>query len=113
MEPTNADLKKVFDAHTSDDREFQKETRAFNGEMAEFKAEVEGSLAAIHEKLGQINTKDEEAEMMGNVIRQFLLSNGKTAFHGIVALSILIGAIVVILGGAKSILIWLGFAYIK
>lgn len=112
-QPTNLDLQHAFEAHALDDAKFQTETKAFNGEMAAFKAETEGSLAAIHEKLAAIPTREEQAQIVTDVIRQLLLKNGRMAFNLTVGASILIGALVVILGGAKSILGWLGFMYTK
>lgn len=44
-QPTNAELQQAFDAHAKEDKHFQDDTRAFNGEMAQFKAETEGALA--------------------------------------------------------------------
>lgn len=63
MEPTNADLKKAFDTHAIEDTAFQEKIKAFNGEMAIFRAETEGSLAAIHEKLGSLSTKEDTDEL--------------------------------------------------
>lgn len=63
MEPTNADLKKSFDAHALDDHAFQEKSSEFNGEMAMFKAETEGSLATIHDKLNGLATKEDMDEV--------------------------------------------------
>jgi hypothetical protein len=62
-EPTNADLKAAFDTHTIEDHAFQAKSLAFNGEILQFKAETEGSLAALHERLGTIATKDDIDEV--------------------------------------------------
>lgn len=63
MEPTNADLKKSFDAHALEDHAFQEKSSKFSGEMAMFKAETEGSLASIHERLSDIATKEDVDEL--------------------------------------------------
>lgn len=47
----------ALEKHTAEDHAFQDETRLFNGEMAMFKAETEGSFSLIHEKLDLILKK--------------------------------------------------------
>lgn len=61
--PTNLDLKQSFDAHAMEDVKFQQETRLINKEMALFKAETEGSLAAIHARLDTVATKEDVKEL--------------------------------------------------
>lgn len=50
---------KALEKHTKEDHVFQDETRLFNSEMAIFKAETEGSLAILHQKLDKMLIKVE------------------------------------------------------
>lgn len=59
----------------------------------------------MNNHLQKLATKDDVEEVLKNI----LFRNGKTAFHAIVGLSILITALVVIAGGAKTVLGWIGF----
>ncbi len=104
--PSNADLKRSFDGHAREDGIFQEAQRETN-------ATVEKSLAAIHERLGHLPTRDEEAQIISEVLGQMFVRNGKLAFHGIVSLSVLVGAVIIIFGGLKTALAWLGFSYIN
>lgn len=103
--PTNADLKDLFDKHAIDDRAFQDNQDKVNEEAAD-------SRVAIHKRLNEIPTKAETAEIVEAVIRDLLLSKGKIVYKGIIGASILIGALIVIFGGFKTVLGWLGFVAI-
>jgi hypothetical protein len=90
--PTNKDLQDLFTAHAKED-------------AVVFKA--------IHEKLDSVPTKEDVAEIVGAVITDFFKTKGKFTFQMIVGTSILIGALVVIFGGLKTVLGWIGFSQIS
>lgn len=113
VEPTNAELKQSFDDHVKEDGRFQDETRIFNGEMALFKAETEGSLSALHERLKQIPTREEGKKDIEEVFGQIIQNKGKLAFQLTLSAAALIAAIIVILGGFKTALGWIGFSMIS
>lgn len=56
MEPTNAELKESFDRHSADDRLFQEAQGLVNEATAK-------SLAALHERLGDVATREDVAEL--------------------------------------------------
>lgn len=104
--PSNLDLKHAFEAHAGEDAKFQQEQKLVNDN-------VQTSLTAIHEKLKEQPTKTETADIVERVIRDLLLSNGKLGFRFVIGLSLFIGALVVIFGGLKTVLGWIGFTLIK
>ncbi len=101
-----------FAAHMGEDKTFQDEQRKFNADMAGFRAETEGSLAAIHETLKTIPDAEQTAKIVEEVITKLLLSKGKLAFNLTVGAGTLAVAVIAILGGFKAFLGWIGFSYI-
>lgn len=93
--------------------EFQQKQEAFNGEVIIFKAETEGSLASIHQRLGTMATKEDTALIVEQVIRDIIKESGKRGYAGLLIAAGIIGALVVIGGGAKALLGWIGFNYIR
>ncbi len=59
-EPTNKEILGAFQDHAKEDHAFQTNQSEFNTEMAVFKAETEGSLAALHEKVDKILIQQSE-----------------------------------------------------
>jgi hypothetical protein len=110
---TNRDLAEMFEKHAHEDQDFQNEQRRANGETATFKAETEGSLSELHKKIADIPNNEQTAQIVEDVIKRLLLKNGKYTFHFIVGSSVLIGSLVVIFGGLKTVLAWIGFSYMK
>lgn len=110
--PSNQDLAGMFERHANEDKDFQNEQRIANIEVATFKAETEGSLSEIHKQLKEIPNNVQTAEIVEDVITRLLLKKGKFAFHFIVGSSVLIGSLVVIFGGLKTVLAWIGFSYL-
>lgn len=103
--PTNAELKESFEAHARADH-------AFQTMQTEVNETAEKSRISIHKKLNELPTHEETARIVEKVIRDLLLSKGKMVYQGIIVTSILIGALVVIFGGFKTVLGWLGYAAI-
>lgn len=95
---TPADIKNAFEKHSQEDAAFQAITNK--------------SLASIHQKLEHVPTKEDIAQIVSEVITQLLLRNGKIAYTAIIGGSALVAALVVILGGFKTVLGWLGFIMI-
>jgi hypothetical protein len=115
-DPTNAELLKAierqgqaFKDHAKEDHDFQKESRKLDTEQAIFRAETEGKLA----KLDQMPTTNEVAAIVEEALGNIFKSKGKTAYAGLLIVAGVVGALVVIGGGLKSLLAWIGFAYLK
>lgn len=104
-EPTNADLKELFDKHAKDDFEFQQM-------QIETNSSAEQSRISIHKRLNDLPSHDETAKIVEDVIKKLIFKQGKFVYTGIIGASILIGALVVIFGGFKTVLAWLGFVAI-
>lgn len=114
--PTNAELLsaikaqgQAFKDHAKEDHDFQRESRKLDTEAAIFRAETEGKLA----KLDNIPTKEEIAAIVEQAMGSILKSKGKTAYAGLLIIAGVIGALVVIGGGLKTVLVWLGFGYLR
>lgn len=61
-------------------------------------------------------SEDERAEIkqiVHEALNEFFRDYGKNAKTILLTVAAIVGAITVILGGMKSILAWLGFAYLK
>lgn len=85
-----------------DDRvlaEHMKEDAAFQKEMREWSLSVA--------------TKDDIGETVVAAIEGYFKTKGKTAYAGLLIAAGIVGALVVIGGGLKSLLAWIGFAYLK
>ena len=103
----------ALEAHTKEDHIFQQETRAFNGEMAVFRAETEGSLAGLHEKLDLLLKKqqsidnkfdpDSDDYFFTNLDTMTELLNGfGFSKRMLMSVAAIVGSIAVIIGGLFS-----------
>lgn len=110
--PSNRELAEAFDKHAKEDKSFQDESRRVNVEMGTFKTQTEDSLAAIHKRLGEIPDSQQTATIVEDVMGNLIKSKGKTAYTGLLIVAGIVGALVVIGGGAKALLGWIGFSYI-
>lgn len=98
-QPTNADLKHAFDTHAFEDAHFQEKTKR--------------SLELVHKKMRDMPTKDETAQIVEDVFKRLLLQNGKAIYTVTVGASVLVGALLVLFGGFKTILALVGFTMSK
>lgn len=96
--PTNADLRKSFEIHTHEDAAFQKAILLKHKEMTL--------------RMDELPTKDEVAEIVEEVFRKILMEGGKKGYAGLLIIAGIVGALVVIGGGAKALLGWIGFQFI-
>ncbi len=119
-EPTNADLKKTIETqgkqleeHAKSDAAFQDNTANFEREMGLFQAETEGTLAELHGKIDNLATKDDLEDLVEKIIQKIIQKVGKRSYAGLLIAAGIVGALVVIGGGAKSLLGWLGFNILR
>jgi hypothetical protein len=115
-DPTNAQLLKAIEAqgqafkdHADEDHRFQEHQGKVNNEFLLFKAETEGKLS----KLDDIPTREELPDLIEKAMASALKSKGKTFYAGFLILVGIVGGLVVIGGGAKALLGWIGFSYLK
>lgn len=109
INPTNADIIHKFDEY----EEFQDDTRKVHAEQLIFKAETEGHLAEITKKMDLFATKEDIATIVEQVIAKILKDSGKRGYAGLLVVAGIVGALVVIGGGLKTALAWIGFTYMK
>lgn len=67
----------------------------------------------MREWKNEVPTKDEIRDIVVEAIDAYFRNKGKLTFSFIVGSSVLIGALVVIFGGFKTVLAWLGFSYMS
>ncbi len=109
--PTNTDILKEVHAgrealvnHTADDHRVAEAQSLVN-------EEVQASLASLHEWREQL--PDMIRTIFAEELKNFFKVTGLNAKSVIVTTATIIGAIVVIGGGAKAMLGWLGFSMMK
>lgn len=103
-QPTNADIVHAFEEHGFADKEFQDKQEIVN-------EEVQASLASLHEWREQL--PDMIRAIFAEELKNFFKVTGLNTKSVIVTTATIIGAIVVIGGGAKAMLGWLGFSMMK
>ncbi len=115
-DPSNAELLRAiqeqgqaFRDHADDDHRFQSDQGKVNTNSAIFQAETEGKLA----KLDEMPTKTEieliVVAAMGNVLK----SKGKAFYAGLLIVAGIVGALVVIGGGMKAALAFIGIHLVR
>lgn len=60
-----------------------------------------------------VATKEDIQHIVETAITNFFKSEGKRAYAGLLVVAGVVGALVVIGGGLKSLLAWIGFQYLK
>ena len=98
-EPTNQDLLNAFTTHANDDAVVHAENSAFQSEVHEWKKTVA--------------TKEDVRSIFAEELKSFFKISGVNTKSFLVGLATVIGALVVIFGGAKAALGWLGFTFMK
>lgn len=119
MEPTNSDLLVVIEkqnsaflAHAHQDEDVAEKQQAVNADQHKVNLSVEKSLAELHKWKETVATKQDVKEIFEEALRNFFKMTGLNAKTIILTTATIVGALVVIGGGAKAILGWLGFTMI-
>lgn len=95
--PTNQDILDSFKHHTDEDLKFQGEPN-----------EIHKAMMA---RMDTLVTKDDVREVFAEELKNFFRIGGMRSKTVIITTATLIGALVVIFGGLKSLLAWLGFHF--
>lgn len=112
-EPTNAELKETFESHAIKDEQFQADQTQVNKHTTKSLESLHKRVGEMHFKVCEIPTKEDTSKIVEEAIRKLLLSKGRQLYSFTLAFSLLIGALVVILGGFKTVLGWIGFSMVK
>lgn len=94
--PTNADIVQAFEKHVEADKEFQDKQELVNAEFIAFKEHLPEVIR----------------EVFAEELRTFFKVTGLNAKTIILTTATIVGALVVIGGGAKALLGWIGFQFI-
>lgn len=98
-EPTNQDLLNSFETHAKDDADFQAETITIHD--------------AMNKRMDTLATKEDVRDIFASELKNFFRIGGMRSKTIIITVATIIGSLVVIFGGVKSFLGWLGFTFIK
>lgn len=97
--PSNADLLTAFKTHAEEDAKFQSET-----------TEVHKTMNA---RMDTLATKEDVRTIFAQELRSFFKVTGLNTKTFIITAAAIVGSLVVIGGGLKTFLAWLGFSMIK
>lgn len=97
--PSNADLLDAFHKHVDEDKIFQDGTTQVH--------------KAMNARMDTLATKEDVRSIFAQELRTFFKISGMNTKTFIVTAATIIGALVVIFGGFKAFLGWLGFGLIK
>ena len=99
VNPSNADLLDAFTKHVKEDAKFQNDT-----------TDIHKSMNA---RMDTLATKDDVRSIFAQELRNFFKITGLNTKTVIITTATIIGALVVIGGGLKTVLGWLGFTLMK
>ena len=118
MKPSNAEIKKdtkelVQGAHDNPSNaelsaQIQKQDENFITHSKEDKINFD----AIHARLNKFATREDVREIFSQELKTFFKVTGVNTKTFIIGAAVVIGSLVVIFGGIKSVLAWLGFTFI-
>lgn len=94
-EPTNQDILNSFKHHAEEDAKFQADTTAIH--------------SAMNARMDTLATKDDVRDIFASELKNFFRIGGMRSKTIIITVATIIGSLVVIFGGVKSFLGWLGF----
>jgi len=97
-QPTNQDLLDSFKKHAAEDTLFQADTVRIH--------------TAMEKRMDTLATKDDVRDIFASELKNFFRIGGLRSKTVILTTATIIGALVVIFGGIKSILGWVGFHYL-
>lgn len=74
---------------------------------------MEERVRALEKHVANIPNKEEISEIVRDTMKDVLFKTGKSTKAILLTTAVVIGALVVIGGGLKAILGWIGFTYLK
>lgn len=95
--PTNQDLLDSFEHHADEDAKFQLETAKIHESM--------------EKRMDTLATKEDVRDIFASELKNFFRIGGMRSKTVIITVATIIGSLVVIFGGFKSFLGWIGFEY--
>ena len=97
--PSNADLLNAFTRHAKEDAKFQTDTTDIH--------------KAMNARMDTLATKDDVRSIFAQELRAFFKVTGLNTKTIIITTASIVGSLVVIFGGLKAVLGWLGFTMMK
>ena len=97
--PSNADLLTVLHRHFDEDAKFQNDTTDIH--------------KAMNERMDTLATKEDVRSIFAQELRAFFKVTGLNTKTIIITTASIVGSLVVIFGGLKAVLGWLGFTMMK
>lgn len=97
--PSNAELLKAFHTHAAEDKAFQDTTTEIH--------------KAMNARMDTLATKEDVRSIFAQELRNFFKITGLNTKTIIITTATIIGALVVIGGGLKTVLGWIGFSLMK
>ena len=81
--------------------------------FAKHEADDDRRFQEQHDMIAALPKKEEIAPLVHDALVQFFSTKGGLAKKVIIGTAVVIGSLTVIFGGLKTILVWIGFTYLR